>query len=90
MRIVGLTGGIACGKSTVTEMLREEHILVIDCDLIAARVTQKVWRRLHLIVIWCAIAVNGTYSLLKELFFLGSVGSDIRILMRLMDSIWFE
>ena len=46
MRVVGLTGGIGCGKSTVTEMLREEHILAIDCDLIAGEVMQKVRQNL--------------------------------------------
>ncbi|KAI8473017.1 MAG: dephospho-CoA kinase-domain-containing protein [Monoraphidium minutum] len=34
MRIVGLTGGITCGKSTVTAALRRRGFLVIDCDKI--------------------------------------------------------
>lgn len=42
MRLAGLTGGIACGKSTVTRMLREEQITVIDSDAIAQETTQKV------------------------------------------------
>ncbi|MFP3514308.1 dephospho-CoA kinase, partial [Peribacillus sp. SIMBA_075] len=33
--ILGLTGGIATGKSTVTAMLRERGIPVIDADQIA-------------------------------------------------------
>jgi dephospho-CoA kinase len=32
MLLVGLTGGIACGKSTVTAWFREQDIAVIDCD----------------------------------------------------------
>lgn len=32
---IGLTGGIACGKSTVAAMLREEGYLVIDSDQLA-------------------------------------------------------
>ena len=36
MKIVGLTGGIACGKSTVSAMLRDAHGLpVVDADEIA-------------------------------------------------------
>lgn len=39
MRIIGLTGGIACGKSTVTRMLRELGAVVIDADQISRAVT---------------------------------------------------
>ncbi len=38
MRIIGLTGGIACGKSVVSSQLIKEGIPVIDCDLIAKEV----------------------------------------------------
>ena len=38
MRIVGLTGGIASGKSTVTAQLQSHNIPVVDCDLIAREV----------------------------------------------------
>lgn len=40
MRIVGLTGGIASGKSTVARMLREEGAEVIDADAIAREVVE--------------------------------------------------
>lgn len=42
MRIAGLGGGIACGKSTVTAQLRAAGIEVIDCDEIAHAVQRKV------------------------------------------------
>ena len=35
MRVIGLTGGIASGKSTVSAMLRELGAVVIDADEIA-------------------------------------------------------
>lgn len=38
MRIIGLTGGIASGKSTVTNILRELGARVVDTDAIAREV----------------------------------------------------
>lgn len=35
---VGLTGGIGCGKSTVSSMLKEHGIPVVDADVISRRV----------------------------------------------------
>ena len=36
MKIVGLTGGIACGKSTASTLLRDHHSLpTVDADAIA-------------------------------------------------------
>ena len=32
VRIIGITGGIASGKSTVTEFLRQQGYQVIDAD----------------------------------------------------------
>jgi len=39
MIVVGLTGGIASGKTTVAEMLRERGAVIIDTDEIAREVT---------------------------------------------------
>lgn len=41
MKIVGLTGGIASGKSTVSTMLRELGAVVIDVDLVGRDVVSK-------------------------------------------------
>ena len=41
MKIVGLTGGIATGKSTISQYLLIQNIPVIDCDLIARQVVEK-------------------------------------------------
>ena len=35
MKIVGLTGGIASGKSTVSAYLRSEGFAIVDLDLLA-------------------------------------------------------
>ncbi|WP_242307247.1 dephospho-CoA kinase [Bacillus cereus group sp. BfR-BA-01524] len=39
--VIGLTGGIASGKSTVSEMFRELSIPVIDADIIAREVVER-------------------------------------------------
>ncbi|XP_067005516.2 dephospho-CoA kinase domain-containing protein [Anabrus simplex] len=49
MFIVGLTGGIATGKSTVAEIFREHGIPVIDADVIARKVVEpgrKAWHKI--------------------------------------------
>ncbi len=40
MKVVALTGGIACGKSTVARMLRERGFPVVDADAIARKVVE--------------------------------------------------
>src|SRR5687767_5586084 len=40
MRVLGLTGGIATGKSTVARLLRELGAGVVDADLLARRVVE--------------------------------------------------
>lgn len=41
MLIVGLTGGIASGKSTLVSVLKQLGIPIIDCDAISHRATAK-------------------------------------------------
>lgn len=47
MRVIGLTGGIACGKSTVTKMLAQEGFTIIDADKISheLRAKNKTYQR---------------------------------------------
>ena len=45
MIVVGLTGGIATGKSTVTALLRQYGITVLDCDEIAHAVVRQVFEQ---------------------------------------------
>lgn len=40
LRVIGLTGGIACGKSTVSRMLRELGAAVVDADELARQVVE--------------------------------------------------
>lgn len=42
MKVIGLTGGIATGKSTVSETIKQEGVAVVDCDKIAHDVARKV------------------------------------------------
>ena len=42
MRISGLTGGIATGKSTAVAQLVKEGVTVIDCDELAKEAVKKV------------------------------------------------
>ena len=41
MTTIGLTGGIASGKSTVVSMLRDVGAAIIDCDILARKVVEK-------------------------------------------------
>ena len=41
MRIIGLTGGIAAGKSQVSRILSELGAIIIDADVIAREIVEK-------------------------------------------------
>lgn len=38
MKVIGLTGNIGCGKSTVARMLREQDVATIDADAVAREI----------------------------------------------------
>lgn len=46
----GLTGGIACGKSTVTKVFRQHGIPMIDADIVARQVVEPDTKGLKQIV----------------------------------------
>lgn len=50
MKVIGLTGGIASGKSTVTRMLMEAGLPVIDADVVAREVVEPQTRGLSQLV----------------------------------------
>ena len=39
-KVIGLTGGIACGKSTVSSYIQKKGFLVVDADRIARKVVE--------------------------------------------------
>ena len=41
MKVIGLTGNIGCGKSTVAGMLREHGVVTIDADAVAREIRQN-------------------------------------------------
>lgn len=41
MRVIGLTGGIASGKSTVSNIFKKVGVPIIDADVIARKVVEK-------------------------------------------------
>ena len=41
MKVIGLTGNIGCGKSTVAAMLRERGVATVDADAIAREIRQN-------------------------------------------------
>ncbi len=46
----GLTGGIACGKSTVTKTFRANNIPIVDADIVARQVVEPRTYGLELII----------------------------------------
>lgn len=40
MRVIGLTGGIACGKSTVSAYLKQHGAIIIDGDIVAKELSE--------------------------------------------------
>lgn len=50
MKIIGLTGGIGSGKSTVSAILKEQGYLVVDADELSREVCQKGSPLLRLLV----------------------------------------
>ncbi|MGI6317133.1 MAG: dephospho-CoA kinase [Firmicutes bacterium] len=59
MNVIGLTGGIACGKSTVAGMLVQKGALVIDADQLAREAVEpgeQAWKE---IIQWLGDTVAG-------------------------------
>ena len=67
MKVVGLTGGIACGKSAVSASLRAQNLVVIDLDELARRVVRPGRRAYRQIVrTFGAVVVRSDGTLDRE------------------------
>ena len=49
-KIIGITGGIASGKSTVTEFLRQKGFQVVDADAVVHQLQKPSGRLYHVLV----------------------------------------
>lgn len=67
MKIIGLTGGIASGKSTVSSVFREMGAIILDADQIARQVVlpqQPAWE--DIVVLFGPQVLNQDQSLNRE------------------------
>ena len=46
MKIIGLTGGIASGKTTITKLLKRKKLAVHDSDFVVRRLYSKTKKNL--------------------------------------------
>ncbi|KAJ0979842.1 hypothetical protein J5N97_015316 [Dioscorea zingiberensis] len=62
MRVVGLTGGIASGKSTISNLFKSEGIPIVDADIVARNVLRKGtggWKKVVAAFGDCILQENG-------------------------------
>ena len=83
MLIVGLTGGIACGKTTVAQMLVDKGAILLDADIIAREITRPGKPAWHEIVLWLGDRVLKEDRSLDRVQIAALVFSDQSALMRL-------
>ncbi|MDA8192430.1 MAG: dephospho-CoA kinase [Thermaerobacter sp.] len=65
MRVIGLTGGIATGKSQVSRWLREAGAVVVDADALvhaAQRRGRPAWREIWLAFGWPVLLADGNLA----------------------------
>ncbi len=62
MRLVGLTGGIGSGKSSVSRLLQQHGARIIDADRITHQLErrgQAVWREIWDVFGWAVLSADG-------------------------------
>ena len=88
MHVIGLTGGIASGKSTVTKFFRDHDIPVIDADILGHRTYEPGSDTFHAVVAAFGpelVAADGT---IDRRVLGGKVFGKPEELKRLTDIVW--
>lgn len=86
MRIIGLTGGIASGKSTVSSMLKNLGCIIIDADIIAREVVEPGSKALQRIAeIFTDAVLNNDGTLNRKA--LGSIVFNDRNKLKLLNGL---
>ncbi len=65
--IIGMTGGIACGKTTATDIFRELGVLVIDADEISRELTGPGGKALPDIALAFGADMVGTQGMKRDI-----------------------
>lgn len=65
--LIGLTGGIACGKTTATDIFRQLGVPVIDADVISRQLTAKDGQALPAIALEFGADMIGTLGMKRDL-----------------------
>lgn len=88
MHTIGLTGGIASGKSTVVEFFREQGVSVIDADILGHRTYDPGTATLAAVVAAFGDELVGTDGTLDRSVLGGKVFGKPEELKRLTDIVW--
>lgn len=88
MRVLGLTGGIASGKSTAAERLKELGAIVLDADRYGHRAYDKDSEGFHAVVNEFGHDIVGEDGEIDRRILGGKVFGDPTQLKRLTDIVW--
>ena len=88
MRSIGLTGGIASGKSTVTAMLAELGATIIDADRLGHRAYEPGTDTFDQVVAVLGDEIVGPDGAIDRAVLGGKVFGDAAAMTRLTDIVW--
>lgn len=88
MRSIGLTGGIASGKSTVTAMLAELGATIIDADRLGHRAYEPGSETFDQVVAALGDEIVGQDGAIDRAVLGGKVFGDAAAMTRLTDIVW--
>lgn len=89
-KIIGLTGGIASGKSTATRYLKAKGLPIIDCDLLGHRAYEPDTQAYQEVIQTFGDDVIGADKKIDRKVLGGKVFGDPDALKQLTDIIWPE